>query len=155
MGDSCWGSWGHVCLPGLKGPGGRLHHEWWRCVLVRGPDCLQELQYEQQSMFGRVSSHPQCTKPGEGLTQITGPFTFHFNQPVLHLCPCRSFVFIILLMLWFSSLHQIFMILFLTFPSRTLRWTVTGPPGYKQSYISPERILLVWPSSLAVIIFLR
>lgn len=47
------------------------------------------------------------------------------------------------------------MILFLIFPSRTLKWTVTGPHGYKQSYISPERILLVWPSSLAVIIFLR
>lgn len=51
--------------------------------------------------------------------------------------------------------HQVCIVLFLIFPSRTLRWTVIGPLECKQSYICPERTLLVWPSSLAVIIFLR
>lgn len=47
MGDCCWGGWGHVRLPGLTGRCGRLYHQRWRCFFIRGPDCIQKLQYEQ------------------------------------------------------------------------------------------------------------
>lgn len=54
LGDSCRGGRGHVCLPGLSGSSGWLHHQWWGCLFIWSPDSLQELQYEQQSMFEGV-----------------------------------------------------------------------------------------------------
>lgn len=46
LGDSCWRGRGHVCLSGLTGSGGRLHHQRRRCLYIWGPDRLQKLQHE-------------------------------------------------------------------------------------------------------------